>query len=968
MSLPLRHALENVTSPERVLEDLLVRFIINCPPEDLSSVERELFHFEEASWFYTDFVKLMNPSLPSFKIKAFAQLIIRLCPLVWKWDIKADQALQKFSKYKKTIPVRGAAIFNEKLSKILLVKGTESDSWSFPRGKISKDENDIDCCIREVKEETGFDLTDYVDESQFIERNIQGKNYKIFLVYGIPEDFDFKPHVRNEIEKIEWRDFKNITRTMHKTNVKYYLVNSMMRPLSLWVRRQKQIRNEDQSKKYAEEQLKLMLGITKEENIDPGRELLNMLQSSVHFSTNSTDSDEHNSNEGTDDSPRFDITETSTIPINNFQQQQQQSLPPSVFQGFPMPVNGSGYPSQFPILPPHLMNIPNQQRGVLPFINGPLPFMPSQFQHANIPQHSQPLVGSNPPAMFANINGKSQESQSNDLDNQAENSKELLNLLRSKPKEQGKPKETITAKPKIKILKRGENLSLNNHPQNDSNQMIDSLKNFKFEDSGNTQHGNNNSPGVFASNKHFDNNSNGASSHSDDDNLPDESSESIYEDFESSSEGTISSAESDECSEFEKSDVEEAELKKIGRDEEDNISSSESEVLKGNNFGVNNEIPSVIPNSESTRSVNESSSVTTQVAGPKPKVKILKRGEILNSPSPANTQFTGAHTQFNGANTQTNDIASNQGNPLLEMLKNPQNKGQRETLKADESFKGDHDDNYSSPLNSSGKNTDDSKALLDILKQPHSTKAESQANYSQFLSSPQLSHDSTDLLNLLKTSSQNIESNNSTNEPKNSNPLLDLLHRGQKSHESLSTQTATPVETLNSNNYPMNSQYQEQLSEHSLSLKGTHDTDANEELINMLRRNSVLNTSNMNSDSDFKNFSPINRDILATPVENKNQSSATLLNILHGRKEMNNASAEFSLDPSQHNNREPYENQTASHDLLNMLKSPTIGHTDAQKDSYMNPSTNSLPQHQQSGTPVNESASKNLLNILHRGL
>ena len=145
MSLPLRHALENVTSPERVLEDLLVRFIINCPPEDLSSVERELFHFEEASWFYTDFVKLMNPSLPSFKIKAFAQLIIRLCPLVWKWDIKADQALQKFSKYKKTIPVRGAAIFNEKLSKILLVKGTESDSWSFPRGKISKDENDIDC-------------------------------------------------------------------------------------------------------------------------------------------------------------------------------------------------------------------------------------------------------------------------------------------------------------------------------------------------------------------------------------------------------------------------------------------------------------------------------------------------------------------------------------------------------------------------------------------------------------------------------------------------------------------------------------------------------------------------------------------------------------------------------------------------------------------------------------------------------
>ncbi|CAI4898386.1 CLL_collapsed_G0046040.mRNA.1.CDS.1 [Saccharomyces cerevisiae] len=286
MSLPLRHALENVTSVDRILEDLLVRFIINCPNEDLSSVERELFHFEEASWFYTDFIKLMNPTLPSLKIKSFAQLIIKLCPLVWKWDIRVDEALQQFSKYKKSIPVRGAAIFNENLSKILLVQGTESDSWSFPRGKISKDENDIDCCIREVKEEIGFDLTDYIDDNQFIERNIQGKNYKIFLISGVSEVFNFKPQVRNEIDKIEWFDFKKISKTMYKSNIKYYLINSMMRPLSMWLRHQRQIKNEDQLKSYAEEQLKLLLGITKEEQIDPGRELLNMLHTAVQANSN----------------------------------------------------------------------------------------------------------------------------------------------------------------------------------------------------------------------------------------------------------------------------------------------------------------------------------------------------------------------------------------------------------------------------------------------------------------------------------------------------------------------------------------------------------------------------------------------------------------------------------------------------------------------------------------------------------
>ncbi|KAK5781703.1 hypothetical protein RI543_000889 [Arxiozyma heterogenica] len=285
MSLPLRNALENVSSLDRVLEDLLVRFIINCPSEDLSSVERELFHFEEASWFYTDFIKLMNQNLPTLKIKSLSQLIIKICPLIWKWDIKADEALAKFSRYKKTIPVRGAAIFNEDLNKILLVKGTESDSWSFPRGKISKDEDDEQCCIREVKEEIGFDLTDYIDENQFIERNISAKNYKIYLIKDVPEDFFFQPQVRNEIEKIKWFDFKTVTKNIYKSNnngsFKYYLINSMIRPISMWVKHQKQVKNEDQLKQYAEEQLKLLLGITKEETIDPGRDLLNMLHSAV---------------------------------------------------------------------------------------------------------------------------------------------------------------------------------------------------------------------------------------------------------------------------------------------------------------------------------------------------------------------------------------------------------------------------------------------------------------------------------------------------------------------------------------------------------------------------------------------------------------------------------------------------------------------------------------------------------------
>ena len=285
MSLPLLRPFETV-SLENAVEDLVVRFILNVPPEDLSTVERVLFHFEEASWFYTDFVKLMNPYLPNLSIKSFSKIVIDICPLIWNWDITPENALVKFSNYKKTIPVRGAAIFNDSLSKILLLRGINSKHWSFPRGKIGKDEDDVACCIREVKEETGFDLTGFIDADQYVERNMNGKNFKIFLVKGVPEDFEFKPEHKNEIQAIEWKDFKKLSKAITKNegSAKVFLVNSMIRPLSLYVKNEKRAKDENKLKLYAEEHLKSILGLNKKENkivLDAGRELMEMLQKSA---------------------------------------------------------------------------------------------------------------------------------------------------------------------------------------------------------------------------------------------------------------------------------------------------------------------------------------------------------------------------------------------------------------------------------------------------------------------------------------------------------------------------------------------------------------------------------------------------------------------------------------------------------------------------------------------------------------
>lgn len=49
------------------------RFIINVVDEELQSFERIAFQVEQAHWFYEDFVRLLQPNLPSFQLKTFSE-------------------------------------------------------------------------------------------------------------------------------------------------------------------------------------------------------------------------------------------------------------------------------------------------------------------------------------------------------------------------------------------------------------------------------------------------------------------------------------------------------------------------------------------------------------------------------------------------------------------------------------------------------------------------------------------------------------------------------------------------------------------------------------------------------------------------------------------------------------------------------------------------------------------------------
>lgn len=229
------------------------------PPEELASVERICFQVEEAQWFYEDFIRPLDPSLPSLTLRAFSLRIFQHCPLFSQWSEKHHTtAFAEFLAYKSRVPVRGAILLNEAMDEVVLVKGwKKSANWSFPRGKINKDENDLDCAIREVYEETGFDVREaglVKDERdhKYIEVTMREQHMRLYVFRGVPKDAHFEPKTRKEISKIQWYKLTDLP-TLKKSRQhegsgtdhasinanKFYMVAPFLNPLKKWIAQQR---------------------------------------------------------------------------------------------------------------------------------------------------------------------------------------------------------------------------------------------------------------------------------------------------------------------------------------------------------------------------------------------------------------------------------------------------------------------------------------------------------------------------------------------------------------------------------------------------------------------------------------------------------------------------------------------------------------------------------------------------------
>ncbi len=223
-----------------IFDDLVVRFILNAPEEEYENTHRLFFQIEQANWFYCDFycvrAKKAGQVLPNYNFKDFAEKIFEQCPPLAPMKDAIHELTSQFYDYKGSVPSYGAIILNEALDKVLLIRAYRSkNTWGFPKGKINKDESELQAAVREVKEEIGYDISSKADEHNFVEvLHLDRTKLKLFFVTGVPDNTVFNTQTRKEIREIAWHNIRDILKTdgsPQKTN-KYWMVTPAMKQVA----------------------------------------------------------------------------------------------------------------------------------------------------------------------------------------------------------------------------------------------------------------------------------------------------------------------------------------------------------------------------------------------------------------------------------------------------------------------------------------------------------------------------------------------------------------------------------------------------------------------------------------------------------------------------------------------------------------------------------------------------------------
>lgn len=219
------------------LEDVEARFIYPLPTSELSQPERLLFQIEQAYWYYEDYKADKYDSLPHFNtLKSFASTIFQHCKILKDFSSLFKQIFADFANYKAEIPACGCIMVNPSMTKIVLVRTYDGKNWTFPRGKLNEGETELECAIREVFEETGFNTAPHCNENDFFVSIQDRKKLQMYIASNVPEDTVFSIMTRKEISDVKFHPIDNLpSRTYH--------VHPFIPNLKRWIKKKKSEQN-----------------------------------------------------------------------------------------------------------------------------------------------------------------------------------------------------------------------------------------------------------------------------------------------------------------------------------------------------------------------------------------------------------------------------------------------------------------------------------------------------------------------------------------------------------------------------------------------------------------------------------------------------------------------------------------------------------------------------------------------------
>lgn len=171
---------------EEQANELFVRFILNAPEESFLQPEDFCLLLESAFYFYSDRMIGIEPNFIKDKnqFKALCCGLFSKIPQLAPLRKYSDQLYNIHKKHYNQANTTGCICFNKDLTHVLVVhQHANILMYAFPKGKMSKGESYVEASIRETLEETGIDVSNYIDENESkVYHRSHRSNVKLFNV------------------------------------------------------------------------------------------------------------------------------------------------------------------------------------------------------------------------------------------------------------------------------------------------------------------------------------------------------------------------------------------------------------------------------------------------------------------------------------------------------------------------------------------------------------------------------------------------------------------------------------------------------------------------------------------------------------------------------------------------------------------------------------------------------------------